>query len=48
MIEFPASSLAAGDEFTLNDGQTWHKIKVCREARIVIITTEGHETTQAR
>lgn len=47
MVEFPASSLTAGDEFTVNDGETWHIAKVIREAnrgtRIVVITREDRE-----
>jgi len=47
VVEFPASSLVAGDEFTVNDGETWHIAKVIREARrgtrIVVITREDRE-----
>ncbi len=47
MVEFPARSLQAGDEFTRDDGETWHIVKVVREAchgtRQVVITRENRE-----
>lgn len=47
MIEFPASSLQPGDEFTIDDGETWHTVKITRDAnkgkRLIVIDTSGHE-----
>lgn len=47
MMEIPASSLSTHDEFTVDQGETWHKVKVWRDARrgtrIVVITTTDRE-----
>ena len=47
MLEFNATALNAKDEFTIDNGETWHTVKVVREARrgtrVVVITTEGKE-----
>lgn len=51
MIEFLAAVLMTHDEFTVDQGETWHKVKfwrnvlreACRGMRIVVITTDGRE-----
>ncbi len=47
MVELQASFLMSHDEFTVDQGETWHKIKVVRDAkrgtRIVVITTNDRE-----
>ncbi len=47
MMTMPAKSLQAGDEFTSNDGETWVKVKVVREAcrglKVVVIGHDGKE-----
>lgn len=47
MIEYAATSLQVGDEFTRDNGETWHTVKVCRlarrDTRVVVINTDGKE-----
>lgn len=47
MVEFPASSLVAGDEFTTDDGATWVQVKVVRMAdrdrKVVVIGLDDKE-----
>jgi len=45
MIEFPAYTLQPKDEFTSDNGVTWHTVNVVRTRllRVIIIDTTGHE-----
>lgn len=47
MLVVKAWNLKKGDEFTLDDGVTWHVVKLTRDAalgtRIVVITQVGKE-----
>ncbi len=47
MMTMPAKSLQVGDEFTSDDGETWVKAKVVRDAarghKVVVIGHDGKE-----